>query len=467
MPRKKTFNEVKADFEKLCTHRLLKLKFLDADNRLAMDTNGKPFYTWWIKYSCPEGHCPEVTRSNSVKPTFSCSMCAGFSLSIDERIARLVEVHGDTYSYEQFRRTGYVKNKKKISIHCSVHGFFDQTYDAHISGSGCPKCAPNAPRFGKDLIEHIERTSKGLIVGTSIDPRRRYAAASDIDLKCKLFDWHPTFSRKASKIFSRGASCETCAQSQYVLRACKRIYENGYEYSLEDPLHHDDGLKQYVDIIVLCDEKMMPIEIDGEQHFDANSIYHNKNTVLYDRRKSERISEMGSDLLRIRYDSEIEAIIDNHFPPRGARRSIAPGEPRSFLPSGHGECLAVKIHEDCRQGLTNAAIAERYNVRRNYVSRILRGTRYSSLFMYLYPTGLNSHLRKTTFKWTKITEEQKNWIRTQSLSFEFINDMVVSFNEAFPSNRINRNWLSRYLQKCKISLKKSTDRRARRAKKSR
>lgn len=54
-------------------------------------------------------------------------------------IDRSIFIHGNKYEYT---KTVYGKNNKiKIIITCKVHGDFYQTPDAHLSGSGCKKCA--------------------------------------------------------------------------------------------------------------------------------------------------------------------------------------------------------------------------------------------------------------------------------------------------------------------------------------
>lgn len=47
-------------------------------------------------------------------------------------------VHGEKYDYAS---AAYRGNKKKVVIICKQHGAFEQTPNAHLRGSGCPKCA--------------------------------------------------------------------------------------------------------------------------------------------------------------------------------------------------------------------------------------------------------------------------------------------------------------------------------------
>ena len=55
----------------------------------------------------------------------------------DKVIVKFKEVHGDTYNYSLVQ---YIKNNIKVKIICQKHGVFEQTPDAHKTGSGCKKC---------------------------------------------------------------------------------------------------------------------------------------------------------------------------------------------------------------------------------------------------------------------------------------------------------------------------------------
>ena len=61
-------------------------------------------------------------------------------MPVDEFIRRAGEVHGGKFSYDDVE---YVNNRTPVRIRCPAHGFFEQTPYKHLSGQGCPKCAPN------------------------------------------------------------------------------------------------------------------------------------------------------------------------------------------------------------------------------------------------------------------------------------------------------------------------------------
>lgn len=62
-----------------------------------------------------------------------------------EFIGRAKEIHGERYDYSEFI---YSKNSAKSKIICKIHGSFLQQPSNHLSGNGCPKCAPEDRKEG-------------------------------------------------------------------------------------------------------------------------------------------------------------------------------------------------------------------------------------------------------------------------------------------------------------------------------
>lgn len=66
-----------------------------------------------------------------------CLKCSHEAARLKDPIERLIKVHGDTYNYTH---VDYQGTKKQITIECKVHGKFQQKYEKHVAGQGCPKC---------------------------------------------------------------------------------------------------------------------------------------------------------------------------------------------------------------------------------------------------------------------------------------------------------------------------------------
>lgn len=52
-------------------------------------------------------------------------------------INRAKKFHGDRYDYS---KVNYTKSRTKVKIICNIHGEFNQTPHAHLSGQGCKEC---------------------------------------------------------------------------------------------------------------------------------------------------------------------------------------------------------------------------------------------------------------------------------------------------------------------------------------
>ncbi|WP_434278963.1 hypothetical protein [Acinetobacter sp. CE-15] len=82
------------------------------------------------------------TPANHLKGK-GCIKCANECLRIlkksdsQEFIKKALVVHGGLYGYE---KVVYVSAIQEVIIRCSIHGYFTQTPNAHLSGSGCYIC---------------------------------------------------------------------------------------------------------------------------------------------------------------------------------------------------------------------------------------------------------------------------------------------------------------------------------------
>lgn len=58
--------------------------------------------------------------------------------NLDSFLQKALILHGDKFDYS---KTVYEKSCEKVLIGCTVHGFFSQSPNDHLSGRGCPECA--------------------------------------------------------------------------------------------------------------------------------------------------------------------------------------------------------------------------------------------------------------------------------------------------------------------------------------
>jgi len=89
-----------------------------------------------VKIICPiHGEFEQIP--NSHLSGCGCLKCANKDVTTDEFNKKASKVHNNIYDYSL---SDYINSFTKIKIICKTHGMFEQTPNAHLDGSGCPKC---------------------------------------------------------------------------------------------------------------------------------------------------------------------------------------------------------------------------------------------------------------------------------------------------------------------------------------
>ena len=138
--------------------------------------------------------------------------------------------HNNKYDYSKVE---YINNSTKVCIICPEHGEFWQTPNAHLNGSGCPKCS------GKNLTneEWIQKVKE--IHGNKYDYSKvKYKNAST--KVCIICPEHGEFWQLPSSHL-KGCGCAECGLKKRVLKQtftkaefiqkAKEIHGNKYDYS--------------------------------------------------------------------------------------------------------------------------------------------------------------------------------------------------------------------------------------------
>lgn len=121
-------------------------------------------------------------------------------------------IHNSLYSYDNVEYIGY---KDKIKITCPIHGDFEQTPNAHLSGCGCPKCNSNSISNGeKEIYEYI----KNLLPNETIIQRDRntispqeldiYIPSKKIAIEYDGLYWHSEIYIDKNYHLNKTTECE-------------------------------------------------------------------------------------------------------------------------------------------------------------------------------------------------------------------------------------------------------------------
>lgn len=176
-------------------------------------------------YQTPGNHlmgngCPKCGKSTRLTP--------------EEFIYRAREVHGDRYDYSKVNYNGTIV---PVEIFCKLHGYFFQTPNCHLSGSGCPKCSG---RYRMTTKEFIKRAKE--IHGNNYDYSKvDYKSINDkVSITCLE---HGEFFQLAYSHL-HGNGCPACAigirvnklrfTTEEFIKRAKKIHSDRYDYSKVD-----------------------------------------------------------------------------------------------------------------------------------------------------------------------------------------------------------------------------------------
>jgi hypothetical protein len=161
---------------------------------------------------------------------YGCPKCGEKTLTIDSFTEKSKEVHGDKYSYENFKYKNYIT---KGIIICPIHGEFKQTPASHLNGRGCQRCGieKNMISLTMTFDEFIEKSKK--IHGDKYD----YSDFIYINSKTKGIiscPIHGNFVQRAQGHL-RGSGCAKCGNE----RVSKAKTETVEKFIEKSNLVHD------------------------------------------------------------------------------------------------------------------------------------------------------------------------------------------------------------------------------------
>ena len=96
-----------------------------------------PKYGNKIIIICPEHGEFEQFVNNHLQGS-GCPKCqSNYILTQEQFIKKCTFVHQNKYDYS---KTKYINARTKVTVTCPIHGDFEQSAQAHLSGHGCPNC---------------------------------------------------------------------------------------------------------------------------------------------------------------------------------------------------------------------------------------------------------------------------------------------------------------------------------------
>jgi len=216
------------------------------------------------------------------------------TLDTNDFLKMAYEIHGDTYCYD---KTIYKYNKEDVIITCRMHGDFEQSPRSHLVSNGCPKCAINAQKVGRD--DFVEISNKIHNYKYNYDDVIYETNKIPVIIHCPE---HGEFKQAPSAHMS-GAGCIECsrlAQKDKVTFTTEKFKEfasikhnNFFNYDKVDYKH------SHIKIIITC-----PNHGDFEQDPGAHLAGTGCQKCANDRNKSttEEFIEKASKIHNNEYD---------------------------------------------------------------------------------------------------------------------------------------------------------------------
>jgi hypothetical protein len=243
-----------------------------------------------------------------------CKKC--YRPNTKEFVTAAIKVHGREYSYAMVK---YISCSKKVRIICKHHGSFLQSPSMHLSGRGCPRCAPNCRKTLGDFIIKSKQIHGNLYDYSQTGYERSNAK---VTILCRR---HGKFLQTPSMHLC-GNGCPKCKNSKGEIEISKWLNENKFVFenqkmfrecrnpSTNFPLKFDFYLPK---------ENVL-IEYDGEQHFGSYHLVGGIHTTTpreyYDIRRKDRIKTTFAlsnniKLIRIPYTKfgAIGKILNKHL----------------------------------------------------------------------------------------------------------------------------------------------------------
>jgi hypothetical protein len=223
-----------------------------------------------------------------------------------EFIEQSTKLHDSKYDYKY---VNFIDSKHKVKIICPEHGEFEQLPGSHLRGMGCAACGKNVRKY--PVEKHLKKWSKIHKNKYDYSLINEVSRNGTIEIICPE---HGKFIQSV-KSHSSGSGCPHCCRSLAEEKICDYFISKEIkfipQYSFEDCKGDYKPLR--FDFYIPCVNLL--IEYDGEQHFMYirgmhTDQKHFEKTQRYDKIKNDYAQSKGIELIRIRYDEDLQAALD-------------------------------------------------------------------------------------------------------------------------------------------------------------
>lgn len=256
-----------------------------------------------ILHKCKIDGYEWLARPNSILSNCGCPKCAKHvKMSTDEYKSKVLNINKNIYVIGE-----YVDMREKILHKCAIDGTeWYATPDHILRGSGCPVCGGTARKTHEQYVNEVSKLNSAIeVVG------RYVSRKTPILHRCKIdnFEWMAL----PDNILC-GEGCPVCKMSHGEKKIYAWLKENGFNF-IQQKTFDDCRRKKLLPFDFYLPDYNMCIEYDGEQHFMPVEYFGGINKFLKqvetDNIKTEYCNKNCIQLLRIKYDQNIEMILES------------------------------------------------------------------------------------------------------------------------------------------------------------
>ena len=237
-------------------------------------------------------------------------------LTLEEFIERANKKHGiGRYDYSKIN---YVNNSTNVTIVCHNHNEpyeFEQTPNNHLRGKGCPICKGGVKSNTEEFIKKANEVHKGIYDYSKVNYINNH---TEVIIICPK---HGEFLQ-TPQVHLFGCGCPKCNKNKGEESVRKFLTEKGIEFE-EQKTFDGCKYKQLLKFDFYLPKYNLCIESDGIPHFekvnwngkmtDKEMEENLKLNQLRDQIKNDYCKNNSINLLRIRYDEDVEEKLIKYF----------------------------------------------------------------------------------------------------------------------------------------------------------
>jgi len=204
----------------------------------------------------------------------------------------------------------YVTSKDKVKIICHAHGVFTQAPYNHWLGNGCPKCAKNQTLTQEEFIKKANEMHNSKYDYSKVDFKN---VSSKVIIICPK---HGEFKQLVTNHIHNYNGCPKCKLSKGETKVMSFLEQNKIEYNIEKTFEECKN-KKALPFDFYLPKHNICIEFQGKQHYKKEDFFGGETALEYtknnDRIKWEFCKKNGIKLIRIKYNKNIDEVLNKHL----------------------------------------------------------------------------------------------------------------------------------------------------------